>query len=49
MRQASLLFAGLGYGEPKYIALWQRLDPDPSVEEIIRNFPIRQPILWVHK
>jgi len=46
-RQPSLLFAGLAYREPKYIALWRRLNPDPKTAEIIRNFPVRQPVLWV--
>jgi hypothetical protein len=46
-RQPSLLFAGLAYREPRYIALWRTLPPDPKTEEIIRNFPIRQPVLWV--
>jgi Alginate lyase len=46
-RQPSLLFAGLAYHEPKYIALWRTLPPDPKTAEIIRNFPVRQPVLWV--
>ena len=46
-RQPSLLFAGLAYREPKYIALWRTLPADPKTPEIIRNFPIRQPVLWV--
>jgi hypothetical protein len=46
-RQPSLLFAGLAYREPKCIALWRTLPPDPKTAEIIRNFPIRQPVLWV--
>jgi hypothetical protein len=46
-RQPSLLFAGLAYREPKYIALWRTLPPDPKTAEIVRNFPVRQPLLWV--
>ena len=46
-RQPSLLFAGLAYNEPRYIALWKKLRPDPTTPEIVRNFPIRQPLLWV--
>jgi len=46
-RQPSLLFAGLAYREARYIALWRTLPPDPKTAEIIRNFPIRQPLLWV--
>lgn len=48
VRQPSLLFAGLNYNEQKYIDLWKTLNPDPEKEEIIRNFPIRQPVLWVN-
>lgn len=47
VRQPSLLFAGLALHRPEYLALWRRLDPDPTVEEVIRNFPIRQPVLWM--
>jgi hypothetical protein len=46
-RQPGLLFAGLACREPKYIALWRTLRPDPKTAEIIRNFPVRQPLLWV--
>jgi hypothetical protein len=47
VRQPSLLFAGLAYNNPQYIALWKTLDADPHIPEVIRNFPIRQPVLWV--
>jgi alpha-glucosidase len=47
MRQASLLFAGLAFGEPSYLALWRTLPADSNVDEVIRNFFIRQPVLWV--
>ena len=47
VRQASLLFAGLALNKPEYIALWRKLNPDPTVEETVRNYPIRRPVLWV--
>jgi hypothetical protein len=47
VRESSLLFGGLPLEHPEYIALWKTLNPDPTVEEVIRNFPIRQPVLWV--
>jgi hypothetical protein len=47
VRQPSLLFAGLAYNDAAYIELWKTLNPDPKVPEIIRNFPVRQPVLWV--
>jgi hypothetical protein len=47
VRQPSLLFGGLALGKPEYIRLWHRLDADPTVEEVLRNYPVRQPLLWV--
>jgi hypothetical protein len=47
MRQSSLLFAGLALKRPDYIELWKRLPADSAVEEVVRNFFIRQPVLWV--
>jgi alginate lyase len=47
VRQPSLLFAGLALARPEYLSLWRTLNPDPSVPEVIRNYPIRQPVLWV--
>jgi hypothetical protein len=46
MRQASLLFAGRALQRPDYVALWQTLPADSSVDEVVRNFFIRQPVLW---
>jgi hypothetical protein len=46
MRQASLLFAGRELGRPEYVELWKTLPADSKVEEVIRNFFIRQPVLW---
>ncbi len=47
VRQPSLLFAGIAFNESKYVELWKSLNPDPDNEEVLRNFPIRQPVLWV--
>jgi hypothetical protein len=47
MRQSSLLFAGLAFNRPDYVELWKRLPADSAVEEVVRNFFIRQPVLWV--
>jgi len=46
MRQTSLLFGGLALNKPEYIELWKTLPADSKVEEVIRNFFIRQPVLW---
>ena len=47
MRQNSLLFAGLGLHRPEYVEVWKKLPADSQVEEVVRNFFIRQPVLWV--
>ncbi len=47
VRQPSLLFAGVALEKPEYLELWKKLDPDPKVEEVLRNWPVRQPVLWV--
>ena len=45
MRQPSLLFAGVALSKPDYLALWSTLPADSDVDEVIRNFFIRQPVL----
>lgn len=47
IRQPSLIFGGLALDKPQYIALWMNLEADPTVEEVLRNWPVRQPLLWV--
>jgi hypothetical protein len=46
VRMPALLFGGLSLGERRYVELWKRLSADPTDEEVIRNFPVRQPVLW---
>ncbi|MBI5475266.1 MAG: alginate lyase family protein [Ignavibacteriales bacterium] len=48
VRQSSLLFAGIALERPAYISLWKQLNPDPTVDEVVRNFPVRQPVLWMN-
>jgi hypothetical protein len=47
MRQSSLLFAGLAFDRADYLDLWKKLPADSRVEEVVRNFFVRQPVLWV--
>lgn len=47
IRQPALLFGGLALTRPEYLALWRTLDPDPTTDEVIRNYFVRQPVLWV--
>ena len=46
MRQEALLFGGRAYHRPDYIDVWKKLPADSNVEEVIRNYFIRQPVLW---
>ena len=46
MRQSSLLFAGVALEQPDCLDLWSRLPADSGVEDVVRNFFIRQPRLW---
>jgi hypothetical protein len=46
-RQPCLLLAGLALGEPKWIVLWQKLNPEISNAEVRRNMAITQPLLWL--
>lgn len=47
VRHPFLLFAGIAFGNSDFIDLWNTLEPDPKNEEVLRNYPIRQPVLWV--
>jgi len=47
VRSPGLLFSGLACDQQSYLDLWKAMNPDPTDAEIIRNFPIRQPLLWV--
>ena len=47
MRHPLLLFAGIAYDERRYLDLWKMLPADSQVEEVIRNFFVRQPLLWL--
>jgi hypothetical protein len=47
VRHPALLFGGIALSERKYLALWKTLDPDPTEDEVVRNYPIRQPLLWL--
>ncbi len=49
VRQPALIFGALAAGREDWLATWQKLDPAPAIEEIIRNFPVRQPVLWVRR
>ena len=46
VRSPGLLFCGLACAKPQHLELWKKLDADPADPEVVRNFPVRQPVLW---
>lgn len=44
--QPFLLFGANAYHENPWLTTWQKLDHNPQVEEVIRNIPIRHPLIW---
>ena len=47
VRSPVLLFGGLAYKQPEWLETWKTLEANPTNEEVIRNLPIRHPVLWV--
>jgi hypothetical protein len=44
--QPFLLFGANAYHENAWLTTWQKLDHNPQVEEVVRNLPIRHPLIW---
>ncbi len=49
VRHPSLLLAGLKFDNAEYLSTWHKLEPDPTVYEVLRNLPMRHPLLWAVK
>ena len=47
VRQSSLLFAGLAYENEHYLSTFLSLPSYPKHPEVIRNLPVRHPIIWL--
>ena len=47
VRQPSLLFAAAAFGQADTLNLSATLAADPEVFEVLRNLPLRHPMLWV--
>ncbi len=46
VRHSSFLFGGLAFHNEAYLELWKSLDADFDHAEVVRNMPIRYPLLW---
>ena len=47
VRQPFLLFAGKAYHNDEWIETWKTLEAYPTNDEVLRNLPIRSPVLWL--
>lgn len=47
VRHPFLLFGGLATDNEEYLELWNRLDVNFKTPEVIRNMPVRYPLLWL--
>ena len=46
-RQSSLLFAGMAFRNKDYIDTYFNLPANPAHPEVIRNLPVRHPVIWL--
>lgn len=44
--QPFLVFGARQYGQQEWFDAWKRLDHQPKNEEVIRNLPVRNPLIW---
>jgi hypothetical protein len=44
--QPFLVFGAVAYDNADWLKTWQSLDHAPTVEEVIRNVPVRNPLIW---
>ena len=45
--QSFLIFGANAFDRQDWFSTWQRLDHAPSDDEIIRNWPVRNPLIWM--
>lgn len=45
--QPALAFGALAYHDQSFLNTWKKLEHDPKDEEIIRNLPVRHPLIWL--
>ncbi len=45
--QPFLVFGANAFGRSDWFHTWQRLDHEPADKEVIRNLPVRHPLIWL--
>jgi hypothetical protein len=43
-----LVMGAKAFNQHDWFETWEKLDHDPKVEEVIRNLPVRNPIIWLN-
>jgi hypothetical protein len=46
--QPFLLFGANAYNKKDWFTIWKGLEHSPKVEEVIRNLPVRNPLIWIN-
>jgi hypothetical protein len=44
--QPFLVFGANAYNNKDYLNIWKKLEHNPTVDEVIRNLPVRNPLIW---
>ena len=45
--QPFLIFGAAAFNRQEWFDLWTELDHDPQVDEVLRNLPVRNPLIWM--
>ncbi|MBO0357778.1 alginate lyase family protein [Hymenobacter sp. BT186] len=46
--QPFLVLGAVQFNQREWFAVWQRLEHAPQVEEVVRNLPVRNPLIWLN-
>ncbi|MBF9223858.1 alginate lyase family protein [Hymenobacter ruricola] len=46
--QPFLVLGAVQLASPAWLATWQKLEHTPQVEEVVRNLPVRNPLIWLN-
>jgi hypothetical protein len=46
--QPFLVFGAVKFQNKEWLETWKSLDHSPKVEEVIRNLPVRNPLIWLN-
>jgi hypothetical protein len=45
--QPFLVFGAVQFNSPAWLGTWQQLNHSPQVPEVVRNLPVRNPVIWL--